>query len=687
VRRPPHLNRTRRLTEIKLALPTVGCVNYRRAATVSLVVMTLLAGSATAATATDEIAPADAALIVGLRAGVDPSLPAERIEAATDVDVVSAQRVGGLPAVAVDVPAGEIAEATAALRSDPAVRYVEPNRRRKATAVTANDPRRAQQWGLDRATAPGAWQRTTGSAGVTIAVVDSGVSVVPDLAGAVLPGVDYVDNDGNAADELGHGTAVAAIAAGRGNDAAGMAGACWSCKVLPVRVLDRWGMGFDGDIAAGIYYAANQGADVINLSLGGPGDSLAMRDAIAYAIGKGALVVAAAGNEGTSVRSYPAAVDGVLAVGASDPADARYWWSNYGPAWVDVAAPGCGPAPDQYNLFDTFCGTSGAAPLVAGIAGLALAADPAATAGDVTAAITATADPAASAWTAYGRVDALAAVQALTPASYASPPTVAATGPAANAVVRGTVSVSGTAADDSAVTKVELLANGSPVGEDAAAPYDLDWSSAGYPRWTVLTLVAHDDAGHVTSTAWAVDVDNSGPAAVVASPVASARVRGRVAVSVKASDPRGVTRVDLLVGGAVVASDSVAPFVPVWDSAGRNGPVELVVQARDSLGNVSTTRRTVVADHGAPSVRIASAPAGGKRVSGIVTIKIAAGDTYGVSRVELLVNGAVVRRDTSAPYSFRLNTGRWKRAMKIKVRAYDRAGNVSQTATRTWRRG
>ncbi|HEU5107970.1 MAG TPA: S8 family serine peptidase, partial [Micromonosporaceae bacterium] len=281
---------------------------------------------------------ATAGLVVGLRAGTDADLPADRV-AAAGVDVVESGRIGGLPAVTLDVPSGDATEAVAALRDDPAVRYVEPVRRRGAfaPAVTADDPLRSEQWGLDRATVPGAWQHTRGSAATVVAVLDTGVNEVADLAGAVLPGRDYIRGaTGSAVDDNGHGTSVAAVLAGRGDDATGIAGACWSCKILPVKVLDGDGFGDDGTIAAGIYYAVDAGADVINLSLGGPGESLVLADAVAHAIAHGVLVVAAAGNDGGSVPNYPAGVPGVLAVGASGPADTRYSWSSHGASWVDV---------------------------------------------------------------------------------------------------------------------------------------------------------------------------------------------------------------------------------------------------------------------------------------------------------------------------------------------------------------
>jgi subtilisin family serine protease len=623
-------------------------------------------------------------LVVGLRPGTDGGLPAARVSAA-GVDVLSAERVGGLAAVSLDVPATDAAEAVATLRADPAVRYVEPIRRRSAFAVTADDPYRSQQWGLDRAGLPGAWQRTTGSGTVTVAVLDTGVNEVADLTGALLPGRDYVrDLDDSAVDDNGHGTSVAAIIAGRGNDATGIAGVCWSCRILPVKVLDGAGFGDDGVIAAGIYHAASAGADIINLSLGGPWDSLVLRDAVAYATDAGALVVAAAGNDGGSVANYPAALPGVLAVGASDASDSRYPWSSHGASWVDVAAPGCGLAPAGNGGMRVFCGTSGAAPLVAGVAALVMAQDPSATPAEVAAVLTSTADPAGG-WTAAGRVNAMAAVQARTPAGD-DPPTVSFLGPAAGTVVRGTIAVTVDASDADGVAAVELLANGEVVKADSSAPYEFTVDTTALARHSQLTAVARDGGSAVASTGLSLVVDNTGPTVTVTSPAHVQRVRGAVTVRATASDASGVDRVELLVGGQVVATDATSPYAPVWDSAGVNGQRTLILRTYDTLGNLRLTYRTVVADQVAPSVSITSAPRSGARVSGLVTVRVAAADAYGIGRVELLINGKAARRDAVAPHRFRLSVAKWPRTMQIQARAYDRAGNVRSTATRTWRR-
>jgi putative cell wall-binding protein len=287
----------------------------------------------------------------------------------------------------------------------------------RAAGTVPNDPLYGDQWGPAKVGMEEVWADTTGSTSTVIAVVDSGVradGTYPDLNGKVLPGWDFVDDDSNATDEmdtdeyLGHGTFVALIAAAKGNDGMGMAGYCWQCKILPVRVLDENGLGDTGGVASGIEWAVDHGADVINLSLTGPSSSSTLEDAVDYALAAGVLVVAAAGNENPAppsedltVPQYPAALPGVVSVAASNPSDGLYSWSYRGPSWVKVAAPGCIFSDDGSD-----CGTSFASPGVAGILGSGQAVAPCASDDVLTGALYTATDPVTSDPVEHGRVDA-----------------------------------------------------------------------------------------------------------------------------------------------------------------------------------------------------------------------------------------------------------------------------------------
>lgn len=291
--------------------------------------------------------------------------------------------VAGTGFVVVSV-AGVASEVQEALAADPRVAVVEPNHVRRITAVPDDPSYLASQSAyLGAVRLPEAWELSTGSDDLTLAVVDSGVwAGHPELAGRVLPGRDIVDGDNDPDDELGHGTRVATIAAARADDGAGMAGVAWRGKILPVRVVDRDGNASDADIAAGIVWAADHGADVISLALGGNPRSQTVEEAVRYAISSDVVIVASAGNTHRSAPFYPAAIDGVVAVAATDRNGYLAPFSNYGP-WVDLAAPGIGVLAGGREGYQVVDGTSSAAPIVAGVALLARARFPEAGAAEI----------------------------------------------------------------------------------------------------------------------------------------------------------------------------------------------------------------------------------------------------------------------------------------------------------------
>lgn len=312
-------------------------------------------------------------LLVELRPGaaeaaIRPTLTAlrlttERTIPQLGVVVVRASRLGLGPALSV-------------LRAHPAVERVEPEITVSAVDTNPNDDHWPGQWGLRQTGFAKAWDVERGSAATVVAVVDTGVERNhPDLRDAVLDGYDVLDGDASPSDENGHGTAVAGIVAARANNHRGIAGACWACRVLPVRALGRDGTGSSSAIADGIVWAVDHGASVVNLSLGASQPSLAIDAAVKYAARHDVVVVAAAGNGGSTKRFYPAATEGVVAVAATDESDRLYSWSNRGD-WVELTAPGCNTAPWRNATYATFCGTSSAAPLVAGLAALVRSAQP-----------------------------------------------------------------------------------------------------------------------------------------------------------------------------------------------------------------------------------------------------------------------------------------------------------------------
>jgi type VII secretion-associated serine protease mycosin len=279
-----------------------------------------------------------------------------------------------------------VEQVIAELKADPSVALAEPNYRVQvvndgsATAVGVNDPKSGDQYSLDKMRVRDAWHLATGGSNV-IAVLDTGVQYDhPDLAGRLLPGYDFVSNDADASDDNGHGTWVSGIIAANTNDGYGMSGISWSDKILPVKIMNGEGNGDTADLLAAITWSADQGADVINMSVGGFPYSQIMQDAVNYAFSKGAILVGAAGNNRREENFYPASFDNVVSVSATQVEDEFSNWSSWGPK-VDVSAPGSSVLTTNcyactyagHNTWGThtfISGTSFATPNVAGVVAL-----------------------------------------------------------------------------------------------------------------------------------------------------------------------------------------------------------------------------------------------------------------------------------------------------------------------------
>ena len=334
--------------------------------------------------------PETAEIIPGeLIIGVSPKMGASTLAMPDSTSILRSARSSGLLAkvngMLVNVPKGQEEQYRLKFLRTRGVVYAEPNYRVKAADITPNDPLwnantySAQgQWGPKAIHAPAAWDLTMGSSSVIIAIVDSGVDAgQPDFAGRLLPGYDFVDNDTSTEDPYGHGTHTAGIATAAGNNGIGVAGISWGSQILPVRVLDAYGKGDILALAEGIIWATDHGAQIINLSLGTPGHSTLLEDAVFYAYSRKVALVAAVGNyaiPGVGGVIYPAAYDAyVLGVGAVDANLAHPSFSIMGPA-VDLVAPGVGIlsalADGKYGLLS---GTSEATPHVSGALALLLA--------------------------------------------------------------------------------------------------------------------------------------------------------------------------------------------------------------------------------------------------------------------------------------------------------------------------
>ena len=282
-----------------------------------------------------------------------------------------------------DVPVSAEESVIEELSHDARVEHAEPMGVYKATFVP-DDPLYEKQWHLTRVGAEKAWSYTCGQ-GVTVAIIDTGVACFDkgpfsrgsDLAGTRCEGGwNFVDDSPVAQDDHGHGTHVAGTVAQTTNNGKGTAGLAYCATLMPIKVLSKQGFGSTANVAEGIRYAADNGAQVINMSLGGPIKSRILEDAVNHALAKNVVVVAAAGNSGRSV-GWPAAYPGVIAVSATDDKDNIAWFSSRGPQ-VAIGAPGvavtqqtvCNGGKDKCEIFGTFNGTSMASPHVAGVAAM-----------------------------------------------------------------------------------------------------------------------------------------------------------------------------------------------------------------------------------------------------------------------------------------------------------------------------
>jgi len=508
----------------------------------------------------------------------------------------------------VDIAAGSERAAVARLRANPDFKAVELDRKVRLTAVS-NDPYYGSEWHLAKIGASVAWDKAQG-AGVTIAIVDSGVDVNhPDLAARIVPGWNVYGNNADVTDVCGHGTAVAGTAAATLNNGAGVAGVAGQAKIMPLRIAYKDPAGgcyaYYSTMANAVTYAADHGAKIVNISFAAVPASSAVQNAAQYLRSKGGLLFVSAGNANRDEGYTP--TTSMIAVAATDSADNRSSFSSYG-NFVSLAAPGSGiyttVAGGSYGGWN---GTSFASPVAAGVAALMMSANPSLDAAKIESLLFSSATDLGTAgrdpYFGYGRVNAAAAVNAAlgasTPADTTAP-TAAIASPAGSSTVSGTATVSVNAADNVGVSRVELKVNNTVVASDTAAPYAFSWDTKGVANGMAsLVAVAYDAAGNVgPSTPVSVNVANAAqapakdttrPVVKITNPVAG-RISGEVNVKVEASDnmgPAGIT-LSIYIDGVKRAGGSGSGMSYTWNTKYiSSGKHTLHAVARDAAGNSS----------------------------------------------------------------------------------------------------
>ncbi len=539
---------------------------------------------------------ADGELLVGVRGGVS------REQAISMLNTVGGQVLEELTQINVlriRVAPAALDAVERALQRRPEVKFVERNGILDL-AATPNDPLYSSEWHLGKIASPSAWDLTQGNSSIVVAVVDTGVDGThPDLVNKMVPGYNVYNNNTDTSDVYGHGTMVAGIIGAETNNGLGVSSIAWLNPIMPIRITDSSLTVYYSVVANGITWAADHGAKVINVSISGVAGSSTVTSAASYAMNKGAVVVAAAGNCGcfdsTPANPY------IISVSATDQNDNLASWSSTG-AYVDVAAPGVSIyTTTMGGGYGTPSGTSVASPVAAGVMALIMSANP-----------------------------------NLTPTQV--------------------ISLLEANADDLG-----------PVGYD---------TSYGYGRVDAYKAVA-------AAVSNLPPADNTPPVASITSPTNGATVSGGISVAVSASDNVGVSRVDLYIDGVLYGSDTTAPYSFYWDTTQVvNGTHTLVAVAVDGAGNTGTSAQvsvsvnnTTVSDTQPPVVSINSpaSTSGGTKLS----VSVSATDNVAVVKVQLYLDNALFGTDTTAPYSFTINTKKLKPGQHtLQASAYDPSGNV-----------
>jgi len=495
------------------------------------------------------------------------------------------------------------------LQHHPHIKFAELDRIVHPTLIP-NDPKYGEAWHLQNIGASAAWDIAQGS-GITIAILDSGIDGThPDLIENIVAGWNFYDNNSNTSDVFGHGTKVAGAAAAATNNSIGVAAVAGQSKIMPIRVTDTNGYGYDGSITQALIYAADNGARVANISFQNVSNSSSIRAAAQYMKDKDGLVTVSGGNTG-SLENFTVTTT-MIPISATDNVeiDTITSWSSYGD-YIALAAPGD-------NIWSTLkggsnwvvSGTSFASPVVGGVIALMMSANSKLSGTEIENLLFSTAvdlgaggrDP----YYGYGRVNAAAAVQAAKsalPTQDTEAPTISIIDPLGGTILSGLVPVDVEAADNVSVTRAELWVNNTSVAVDSSPPLAFSWDSTGVPNGAVNLIVrAFDAAGNSASSNIEVAIENpvpppaidtEPPAVQIVNPVAG-NVTGNVTITLNASDNSGSAGITLsiYIDGALKATGTGSTLSTSWNTRSKSvkaGSHTIQAMAKDAAGNTSST--------------------------------------------------------------------------------------------------
>jgi len=566
----------------------------------------------TAALFSDDDAPTLAELPVVEKELLVQTFPgAGKQELAEVYSEVGAQLVETIPQVdmaVLRIEEGDVTEVGTRLADSGLFENVQKNYVFEVTA-TPDDPLFSSQSYLTQVGVPKAWDITTGSQDVIIAVVDTGIDENhADLRDKVIGGYNIYDDNDDYDDIVGHGTSVAGLAAASADNGTGVAGISWESPILAVKVTDEEGMSTARHLAAGILWAAGNGAKIINVSFAPLQSNSVVRSAVEHVHNRGAIVVISSGNSGTTLKG--SGYSQALFVGAVTSTDRIASFSDRG-SYVDLVAPGSGVRSIATGGGTSLVsGTSFSAPIVSGVAALAWSVNPdlrpISVQNILTTAVSDLGTRGKDSTYGHGMVDAAKAVEEAldtTATEDTGPPELAVTSPKSGSTRSGRFRASVTATDDEGVADVVLSIDGVPFATDTRSPYRFlvnpnQFSTGNHE----LSFVATDFSGNASSpktitvkfgASQGGQTNSTATDITFTSPAEGSSVRNSVTIKASVSDPDGLATVEWFVDGvskvvnAVGSTSSSVSFV--WQATGETrGTHTITLVAIDAYGNMTS---------------------------------------------------------------------------------------------------